>query len=213
MLVLGHTGITLAVAVLLSGATTVIRFPETKPYKSKGISPEPSPPAPATNVPRDYGDSWLTSLAGHIDIRLLFLASLLPDIIDKPLGHLFFRETLSSGRTIGHTLFFLILITLAGIYLYRSRNKTWLLVVSLGVLVHLILDQMWQTPGTLLWPLLGFSFERQDITDWLPNLLNELLTKPGVYIPELVGLLVIIWFTWEVWRRRKLLSFIKYGRI
>ncbi len=214
MLAFGHTGITLAAAVLISGASTIVRPVITKPNKPKGASPEPSPSAPAVaSASHNYGGSWLTSLADKIDVRLLLVASMLPDIIDKPLGHLFFREALSNGRTIGHTLLFLIIITLAGIYLYRHRYKAWLWSVSFGVLAHLIMDQMWQMPSTLFWPLLGFSFEKHDISDWLPNILDGLLTNPAIYIPELVGLLVIIWFAWEVWHRRQLLSFIKYGRI
>ena len=204
MLILGHAGIILSAAVLLSGAATVFRSPIPRQEKTAVASPDD---------PLNQPESWLTSLVRHVDIRLLLLGSLLPDIIDKPLGHIFFRETLSSGRTIGHTLFFLILITLAGLFLYRRGKKTWLLVVSFCVLAHLILDQMWKTPETLLWPFFGFAFEKHDITSWIPDTLDALATKPEVYIPELVGGLVIIWFAWEILRRRKLLSFIKYGQI
>ncbi len=204
MLILGHAGITLGAAVLLSGASTIFRSPIPRQKKTAFVSPDDH-----LNQPK----SWLTSLARHADIRLLLAGSLLPDIIDKPLGHIFFREALSSGRIIGHTLFFLILITLAGFLLYQRNKKTWPLAVSFSVLAHLILDQMWKAPETLLWPFFGFAFEKHDITSWLPDILDALTVKPEVYIPELVGGLVIIWFAWEVLRRRKLLSFIKHGRI
>ncbi|MCJ7763948.1 MAG: metal-dependent hydrolase, partial [Dehalococcoidales bacterium] len=204
MLILGHAGITLGAAVLLSGAMTAFRSPIPRQENTAVASPDDS---------LSRLESWLTSLARHVDIRLLLIASLLPDIIDKPLGHIFFREALSNGRTIGHTLFFLILITLAGLFLYRRGKKTWLLVLSFGTLTHLILDQMWKTHETLLWPFFGFAFEKHDITTWIPDIIDNLTVKPGVYIPEIVGGLVLIWFAWEVLRRRKLLSFIKYGRI
>ena len=213
MLVLGHTGITLGAAVLLSGAVTGRYFYKTKQYKVAGASLYSSKPVPTLNDSLNHKASWLTSLARHVDIRLLLIGSLLPDIIDKPLGHFFFREALSNGRIFGHTLLFLILLTIAGLYLYWRLSKIWPLNLSFGTLIHLIFDQMWQTPKTLLWPLFGFAFEREDITDWIPNILNSLLTKPEVYVPELVGGAIIIWFTWIVLRRRKFFSFIKYGQI
>lgn len=204
MLILGHAGITLGTAVLLSGAATAIRHPTSDQDKTSAVSPK---------SPLNQPASWLTSLARNVDIRVLLIGSLLPDIVDKPLGYIFFREALSSGRTIGHTLFFLILITLAGLLLYRYGKKTWLLVVSFGALIHLILDQMWTTPETLLWPFFGFAFEKHDISSYIPDIIDNLTTKPDVYIPEIVGGLILIWFVYEVLRRRKLLSFIKHGRI
>ncbi|MFC2026568.1 hypothetical protein ACFLUX_01165 [Chloroflexota bacterium] len=90
MLILGHAGITLGAAVLLSGAATVFRSPIPKQEKTAVASPDD---------PLNQPESWLTSLVRYVDIRLLLLGFLLPDIIGKPLGHIFFRETLSSGRT------------------------------------------------------------------------------------------------------------------
>ena len=213
MLILGHTGITLGAAVLLSGAVTGSHLLKIKQYRLEGDSPYPSQPTLTQNDPPKNKASWLTSLASQVDIRLLLIGALLPDIIDKPLGLLFFRDTLSNGRIISHTLLFLILLTVAGLYLQFRHSKIWLLILSFGTLMHLILDQMWQTPKTLLWPLFGFAFEREDIIDWLPNTLQALLTKPEVYVPELVGGAIIIWFIWVVLRRRKLYSFIRYGQI
>ncbi|MFC2010661.1 metal-dependent hydrolase [Chloroflexota bacterium] len=48
-----------------------------------------------------------------------------------------------------HTLLFFILITLSGLWLYKWRSQTWLLVLSFGVFTHLLLDQMWSSPSTL----------------------------------------------------------------
>ena len=39
------------------------------------------------------------------------------------------------------------------------------------------------------------------------------LTYPKVYIPELVGAAIIIWFTVELVRRKKVFAFIKYGQV
>src|SRR3972149_396130 len=47
-----------------------------------------------------------------LDYRLIVVAAMLPDIIDKPVGQVFFREFFSYGRIFAHTLLFLILISL-----------------------------------------------------------------------------------------------------
>ena len=148
-----------------------------------------------------------------IDIRLLLIGSLLPDIIDKPIGHFFFQATISNGRTIGHTLIFLILITLAGLYLYQSRGKTSLLAVSFGTFTHLIFDQMWSAPRTLFWPIYGFTFDRMDLTDWIPNIPHALITNPQVYVPELVGAAVLPRFILALVRKRKVFYFLKWGQV
>ncbi|MFC1907402.1 metal-dependent hydrolase, partial [Chloroflexota bacterium] len=78
------------------------------------------------------------------------------------------RNTLDNGRIISHTLLFLLIITLIGIYLYRVRRRNWLIVISAGTLAHLVFDEMWRTPETLFWPLFGFAFQRlEDLTYWL----------------------------------------------
>ena len=214
MLVLAHTGITLGAAVLVAGGLI------TNPHSpAMGGEATGSPRRSSQSVlslltsPVRQASSWLTTLGKGIDVRLLLIGALLPDIIDKPLGHLFFRESLSSGRIFSHTPLFLIIITIAGLYLYRRRAKLWLLVLAFGTLIHLILDQMWQTPQTLLWPLLGFTFPKEDITGWLPDTFNALITDPAIYIPELIGAVIIIWFAWILLRRRKVFSFIRHGRV
>ena len=199
MLIFGHTGITLGAAMLLNGAL------RERHRSSQEVS--------ASSEARSDKASWLTSLGSYIDIRLLLIGSLLPDIIDKPVGQFFFRETFSHGRIFSHTLLFLILITLAGFYLYQRRNKGWLLVLSFGTFTHLILDQMWRAPQVLFWPLLGFAFERADLTDWASNIFRALLANPGVYVPELVGAAVLLWFGLVLVRRRTVCAFIRYGRV
>ncbi len=63
-----------------------------------------------------------------IDVRLLMLGSILPDLIDKPLGHLIFPE--DNGRIFAHSLLFVILLVLIGI---RSRK---VMTVALGSALH-----------------------------------------------------------------------------
>lgn len=214
MLAFAHTGITLGAAVLVAGGLRKSNL-----LKRIGDGAVESPrrfPESALFLlirPVRQASSWLTALGKSIDIRLLFIGSLLPDIVDKPLGHLFFIEALSNGRVFGHTLLFFIIIALVGLYLYRSRSQLWLSMVAFGTLLHLILDQMWQTPQTLLWPVFGFAFPREDMTGWAQDTLQALLTNPAVYIPEVIGAGIIALFGWFLLRRKQILAFIRRGEI
>ena len=213
MLLFGHVGITLGAALLLKGLTNVSR-PTGK--REEGVVSRYRQPSRATTNPvysESDKPSWVESLAGFIDIRLLLIGSMLPDIIDKPVGHVFFRDTFSNGRIFSHTLLFLAVITIIGLFLYRPRQKTWLLALSFGTFVHLILDEMWRSPHTLLWPVYGFAFDKFDLTNWAPNIRRALFTDPQIYIPELVGLAVLAWFAWSLVRRGTAFAFLKYGTV
>jgi inner membrane protein len=214
MLVFGHAGITLAAALLLNSAPAKNRMLATSVNRSGGQAEASAGTSPTQK--RSSGRmSWLTSLADRIDIRILFVGSLLPDIIDKPVGLFFFKEIFSNGRIFCHTLLFLVLITIGGLLLYLKRSKTWLLVLSFGTFTHLILDMMWRTPQTLLWPLYGFSFAKVEFnfTPWLLEMFYAVLNDPTVFIPELVGVGVVIWFVWVLWRREKIGVFLRNGRV
>jgi hypothetical protein len=70
--------------------------------------------------------------------------------------------------------------------------------VSFGVLAHLVLDSMWKSPAILFWPLLGNFPRAQDlgILDYFQTLLYG-LRNPMVWIPEVLGLLYLIFFAFE----------------
>jgi inner membrane protein len=192
-----------------------IRFSDLEAFRANKLRGRPRRrlrALPQNRSSSGIGSSF-ASLVKRIDVRILLIGALLPDIIDKPVGVYFFRDTFSSGRIFSHTLLFLVLITLGGLFLYWSRNKIWLLVLSFGTFIHLILDEMWRSPQTLLWPLYGFSFERIDLTRWTWDMFHELLTNPTVWISELAGVVVVACFIWLLVRRGNLYAFIRYGRI
>ena len=213
MFLFGHAGITLAAAVLINRAIGKSHNP------AAGTPGSGAQPPSATQDSNLFSKvtSWLTSLAGSIDIRLLLIGSLLPDIIDKPIGRLFFRETFNNGRIFAHTLAFLVVLTLSGWLLYWSRKKNFLLVLSFGVLTHLFLDIMWKNPRTLLWPLYGLSFWKSDydysFIRYLQRMLQTVIDHPEIGIPEYAGAAVVIWFGWVLIRRRTLFTFLKNGRV
>jgi len=210
MLLFGHIGITLASAALGFGLKDKLRSAATEDgLKSNSLIGD----SHSSNNPRGSKASFFLSLAKRMDIRFLLIGSMLPDIIDKPVGLYIFRETFSSGRIFSHTILFLVLVTVVGLILRRNSGKTWGLALSIGTLLHLMLDQMWQTPETLFWPLFGIAFERIDTTYWVGNIFYALLTKPSVYVSEIIGFIVLGWFVWGLLSRRTIIRFLKQGRV
>jgi hypothetical protein len=139
-----------------------------------------------------------------VSMAFLVLGSMLPDIIDKPLGLIVFGS-LGMGRSFAHTLLFLLL--LVALFLY-SRDKR-LFSFTWGVLVHLSLDFMWSSPAILLWPLLG-PFPMAPIIDALSYLemLLSGLKDPDIAIPEIAGLAYLIFFAYV--RRRQASAWIDH---
>jgi inner membrane protein len=185
MLLFGHPGITLGAATLFAGVVNR----------------------------RDKRPSWFSSLSRYVDIRWLLVGSLLPDIIDKPVGQYFFRETFNNGRIFSHTLLFLILISAVGFYLLKKHRQAWMLALAAGTFTHLVLDEMWRTPATLFWPFLGFSFPAIELEGWARSIFTALFSDPHIYIPEIVGLAILLWFGAVIIKRRKVGAFIKHGKI
>ncbi|WP_332449391.1 metal-dependent hydrolase [Methanoculleus sp.] len=105
------------------------------------------------------------------DRRLIGFAALgavLPDLLDKPVGHLLLAESLNSGRIFAHGLLFLGLVLIAGIALKRRDRSFALLAVATGALSHQVLDMMWAMPVTWYFPLLG-PYRSYEFTDYFGN--------------------------------------------
>lgn len=128
------------------------------------------------------------------DYWALLVGSMLPDLIDKPLGGLLLGESLGSGRTYGHTLVFLLALFSLSLWLWFRRRRSGLLVLAGGTFAHDVLDGMWRSPGTLFWPLFGWSFPGGDPRRWIWEWLHSLLHDPAVYVPEAVGGALLVWF-------------------
>ena len=132
-------------------------------------------------------------LLHHVNLAALAFGSMLPDIIDKPLGLIVFGSP-NMGRTIAHTLLFLLLLAALSFHTRDIR----LISITWGVLAHLILDGMWNSPEILLWPLLG-PFPERPLLDTL-SFLEMLLTglkDPGILIPELAGFAYLLLFVYS----------------
>lgn len=106
MFIFGHIGITIGVGMLIEAITnhkhTKERIQESKSDYSTGQVVKRGENSRVYKLNISPIGKWL-------DYRLLVLASMLPDIIDKPLGQVFLKDTFNYGRIYGHTLVFVLI--------------------------------------------------------------------------------------------------------
>ena len=144
-------------------------------------------------------------------------SALIPDMLDKPIGLIFF----GTGRWIGHSLLFLILFSLLVSlikfdYLLDLMEKNEFVsrlnkggkstrlrfLIIAGVVLHLIGDSTTLDPIVLFWPLLG-SFPLPDTEAGFLYGFSDPLTRMG----ELLGLLTLIYINYaNGWSKRGLIT-------
>ncbi|MEX0799620.1 MAG: metal-dependent hydrolase [Dehalococcoidia bacterium] len=155
--------------------------------------------------------------AGHrgridLDYRFVILGSLLPDLLDKPLGVYLFPEALGSGRAFGHSLLFLALLAGSALVLRGSWRRA-LASTAFGCAVHLPLDRLWAEPETLAWPLLRRTAPPEDVQGWAGQMLQLLAADPLVYMPEIVGGVIVTALAALLLRRGGARELLRSGRL
>lgn len=90
---------------------------------------------------------------------LLLVGTQLPDLIDKPLA--WTLPVLPSGRSLGHSLLFLIPLVLVATVAVRNRDGEWATALGIGALSHVVADVLpalirgeLAYTTSLVWPLL-----------------------------------------------------------
>ncbi|MBI4333594.1 MAG: metal-dependent hydrolase [Chloroflexi bacterium] len=193
MLLFGHTGLTTGLALLLHNRLA---------HPARSNEPGGNPEARA-----DGGD-----MVRAVDYRVVLVGSLLPDLIDKPLG-MVIPSWLGNGRTIGHTLLFALLVTIAGLAAHRKHGSSAILWLAFGSFVHLVFDRMWEQSTVVLWPLFGFRFPHGNPEAWLDYILNVSMPSPRVYVPEILGAMVIAIVLRRIVKKHGIAGFLKHGRL
>ncbi len=83
----------------------------------------------------------------------------------------------------------------------------------MGCFAHLLLDEMWLFPRTILWPLYGWGFDKMGPRNWLEEILTALRTDPSVFIPELIGVLLLLAFFFSLIKRGEFGRFLRSGEV
>ena len=111
--------------------------------------------AGAGQVLREARRNWAVLL----DYRLVLLAAILPDFVDKPMAFWIAPDLVNSSlRGFGHSLLGVVVATVVIAILFRHRWKVAAGSMAVAFSVHLVLDQMWRKPEVLYWPHRGLDF-------------------------------------------------------
>jgi inner membrane protein len=225
MLLMAHAGIAVGAAYLIEQAVNLINsgLPGKTAYRSKPL--RDCPAADNCDVKPASASQAVNKVTSNrhvfqIDYRFILLGSILPDLIDKPIGVLLSPIYLTDGRLITHTLIFLIIAICIGGFIAVKQRKLWGLYIIFGLLVHLALDSMWLEPVVLLWPAVGFGFPQTQGTGWTAWILEALRTwrdmlflQPQTYIPEITGSMILMFFAVRIIIRKRIKEFIYRGSI
>ena len=150
-----------------------------------------------------------------MDLRVLVLGAILPDLIDKPIGSVLFTGHFGTGRIYAHTLLFaavVLVLVMAATQRGTPGRRRWM-AVPIGVLFHLLLD-MPMDAETLWWPVLGLDFPAF-AEGQLVDLIVYLLKSPVVVVQELLGLgyLVALYRKSELGRPERRRQLVETGRL
>ena len=129
-----------------------------------------------------------------MDLRYLAVGAVLPNLLDIPVAVAMWTPW-QAPRLVAHSLLFGSML-MAGVLVVTSRGvrrKRWML-VSIGALIHLVLDAMWADPNTLWWPFLGWEFTSSGIST-VSAYVGTILSDPWMWAGEIVGLayLAFLW--------------------
>lgn len=162
-----------------------------------------------------------------IDYRIVMVGSLLPDIIDKPLVQIIYGLQNHHGHFIAHSFIFSVLMIALGITVFHMKNNKVILILGICSLIHQIFDKMMLLPNVFFLPNINLNhFIVLQRFEFVHNIIMPVYTKfpymsgivsyfeePYVFISEVIGLIVIIYFIHKLCSNKKYISFLKYGKL
>jgi hypothetical protein len=157
--------------------------------------------------------TWLQSRhrASGVDFRAAAVAALLPDLVDKPLS-LTVLSNSGTSQGVAHTLTVHVTFSLA-----TARLKPDWLPYALICNSHLLADQMWKYPRTLLFPFSGRldSWQFMGSPSAMLAAYAEILRRPAILVGEAIGLALLGWVVHrgKLFRKRHLSRFLRTGSL
>jgi hypothetical protein len=154
-------------------------------------------------------------VAHDVDYRMVALAAMGPDLIDKPLAAAYFYRRHKSAVLFGHTL-----LAFLGATLLTLRSFPGLWIYGAAFVGHAILDRIWHYPDTFYWPFRGWKFhtwgkrgsEQEQIASayWV-----AFTRRPELWGWELGGMVALALFAsrHRLYDWRNLRTFVLSGRV
>lgn len=147
----------------------------------------------------------------NADYRLVALAAMGPDLIDKPLAAIYFYRKYKSAVLFAHTLIVHAAVFAVAIF---KKPRGWQYLLAFNG--HAILDRLWTFHQTWYWPLKGWRFQTwgkqgSEQTDIKRAYWYAFTRRPELWGWEAGGLLAGLWFVMRNrlyrWPRLKTLLF------
>lgn len=171
---------------------------------------------PTGHITYTFGGLALLQARGwmppDVDYRLAALVAVAPDMVDKPLSLLVFTDS-QTTQGLCHTLVVHLAVT-ALVLVFARRFWPYAVVFNF----HLVCDQIWRYPRTMLWPLLGPGFEPWKPIEGLEGFLAayaEIAMMPEMLTLELIGLamLAVLVVSRRLYRPARLAAFLRTGHL
>ena len=133
-------------------------------------------------------------------VLILVFGSLFPDIVDKPLA--WYLGVLPTGRSLGHSLLFLLPLCLVVAIIARNRNRiAWAIAFAIGVITHVFLDALpilWDSTASadfLLYPLIAVEPYEDDTAPGVIELFVNSLYDPYFLVEfPLLAIALYVWY-------------------
>ncbi len=150
-------------------------------------------------------------IRNKVNYWFVAFGAILPDLIDKTTGRVIFADSVANGRIFAHTLFFVFILVLLTLCLYKYRHEYTLFsgCVAGAAFLHLLEDRMWNMPQTLFWPLLGWDFPKGVNCDNWFTLFFFMFKNSYVpdisyaFVSEVMGLAIVLLFVCGAILQRK----------
>ena len=153
-------------------------------------------------------------VAQDADYRLVALAAIGPDLVDKPLAAAYFYRKYKAAVLFAHTL----------LAFWAAVAVTWRRwprggIYGLAWVGHGLLDRIWFYPATFYWPLRGWRFhvwgkQGSEQAEMGKAYWFAFTRRPELWGWELGGLLALAFVVWRhrLYKPRRLLAFVLTGR-
>ncbi len=154
-------------------------------------------------------------VAPEADYRLVAVAAIGSDLIDKPLAWAYFYKRYKSAVLFAHTLLAYLFVFWLGVKRF-PRWRTY----ALAFIGHGVLDRIWYFYDTFYWPFRGWRFQvwgkrgseqkKIGLAYWY-----AFTRRPELWGWELGGMLALVLFVWRyrLYQRERLLRFMLTGRV
>lgn len=103
--------------------------------------------------------------------------SVLPDLVDKPLGLVILPASIGNGRIFGHAALAVLVLGIVGLLVLIYWKNPAIVGIAAGILSHQVLDTMWQEPKNWFYPVYGAVPRLTHSSDLIALLLSD-ITNP-----------------------------------